>query len=201
MSTRMPDLLRQAFRVATSGAPGPVHLRVQSHLGQITEEEAELDPLVEAALPIARRRFGPSRRWSMCRQALVVLSKAERPVIVAGGGVIRSGAQAELVELAEKLVIPVATSLNAKAAIVDGHPLAVGVPGAYSRDCANRALAEADLVFFIGSHAGGQVTNNWMFPRLGTKVIQLDIDPQELGRNYPNAVSILGDAKVVAAPA
>src|SRR5207245_1012087 len=55
---------------------------------------------------------------------------------------------------------------------------------------------EADLVFFIGSHAGGQVTNNWMFPRLGMKVIQLDIDPQELGRNYPNTVSILGDAKV-----
>ena len=116
-------------------------------------------------------------------------------MIVAGGGVIRSGAQRELVELAEKLSIPVATSLNAKAAIVDDHPLAVGVPGAYSRDCANRALAEADLVFFIGSRAGGQVTNNWMFPPSGTKVIQLDIDPQELGRNYPNAVSILGDAK------
>jgi acetolactate synthase I/II/III large subunit len=56
-------------------------------------------------------------------------------------------------------------------------------------------LAEADLVFFIGSHTGGQVTNNWMFPPIGTKVIQLDIDPQELGRNYPNTVSILGDAK------
>ena len=69
----------------------------------------------------------------------------------------------------------------------------VGVAGAYSRDCANRALAEADLVFFIGSHTGGQVTNNWMFPPPGTKIIQLDIYPAELGRNYPNAVSILGD--------
>src|SRR5262249_46492632 len=92
--------------------------------------------------------------------------------------------------------IPVATSINAKAAIVDAHPLAVGVAGSYSRDCANRALSEADLVFFIGSHTGGQVTNNWMFPPPGTKVIQLDIDPAELGRNYPNLVSILGDAKV-----
>ncbi len=118
------------------------------------------------------------------------------PVIVAGGGVVSSRAQAELVALAEKLDIPVATSLNAKAAIADSHRLAVGVPGAYSRDCANRTLAEADLVLFIGSHAGGQVTNNWMFPPPGTRVIQLDIDPQELGRNYPNAVSILGDAKV-----
>jgi acetolactate synthase-1/2/3 large subunit len=80
--------------------------------------------------------------------------------------------------------------------MIDAHPLAVGVPGAYSRDCANRALTEADLVFFVGSHTGGQVTNNWMFPPIGTTVIQLDIDPEELGRNYPNAVSILGDARV-----
>jgi acetolactate synthase-1/2/3 large subunit len=193
--TRMPDLIRQAFRVATSGAPGPVHLRVQSHLGQITEEEAELEPLVEK---IYRRApaFRPAPDPEHVKAALAALSRAERPMIVAGGGVIRSGAQAEVVELAEKLSIPVATSLNAKAAIVDGHPLAVGVAGSYSRDCANRALAEADLVFFIGSHTGGQVTNNWMFPPAGSKVIQLDIDPVELGRNYPNVASILGDAKV-----
>ena len=99
---------------------------------------------------------------------------AHRPVIVAGGGVMTSGAQAELIALAEKLNIPVATSLNAKAAMTDHHPLNVGVPGAYSRDCANRTLTEADLAFFIGSHCGGQVTNNWMFPPVGTGVIQLD---------------------------
>ena len=109
---------------------------------------------------------------------------------------VRSEAQREVVELAEKLQIPVVTSLNAKATIVDTHPLAVGVSGSYSRDCANRALLEADLVFFIGSHTGGQVTHNWMFPPVGTPVIQLDIDPAELGRNYPNVASILGDAKV-----
>lgn len=193
--SRMPDLLRQAFRVATSGAPGPVHLRVQSHLGQITEAEADLDPLVEETY---RRvpAFRPAPDMQQVRKALAALSKAERPIIVAGGGVIRSGAAAEVVELAEKLSIPVATSINAKAAIIDGHPLAVGVSGSYSRDCANRALAEADLVFFVGSHTGGQVTNNWMFPPAGTAVIQLDIEPAELGRNYPNTVSILGDAKV-----
>src|SRR5262249_11807109 len=105
----------------------------------------------------------------------------------------------EVLTLAEKLGVPVATSLNAKAAVPDDHPLAAGVAGSYSRDCANKALAEADLVFFVGSHAGGQVTNNWMFPPPGTKVIQLDIDPEELGRNYPNAVSILADAKVALA--
>lgn len=192
---RLPDLLRQAFRVATSGAPGPVHLRIQSHLGQITELEAELNPLVETAY---RRvpAFRPEPDMQRVHDALKVLAAAQKPMIVAGGGVIRSEAQHEVVELAEKLHIPVATSLNSKAAIADVHALSAGVPGAYSRDCANRALAEADLVFFVGSHTGGQVTNNWMFPPEGTKVIQLDIDPQELGRNYPNAVSILGDAKV-----
>jgi acetolactate synthase-1/2/3 large subunit len=172
--TRMPDLIRQAFRVATSGAPGPVHLRVQSHLGQISEEEADLDPLVELMYRRAPA-FRPEPEMQRVRDALALLAQAERPIIVAGGGVIRSNAEREVLALAEMLSIPVATSLNAKAAMVDDHPLAVGVPGSYSRDCANRALAEADLVFFIGSHAGGQVTNNWMFPPPGTKVSSTSI--------------------------
>lgn len=191
---RMPDLLRQAFRVATSGAPGPVHLRIQSHLGQMTEAEAELDTLVEPQFARAPA-FRPEANAEALREALSLLASAQRPVIVAGGGVMRSEAGAELVALAEKLGVPVATSLNAKSMMIDAHPLNVGVPGAYSRDCANRVLAEADLVFFVGSHTGGQVTNNWMFPPVGTRVIQLDIAADELGRNYPNAVSLLGDAK------
>ncbi|MBM3341176.1 MAG: thiamine pyrophosphate-binding protein [Betaproteobacteria bacterium] len=192
---RLPDLTRQAFRVATSGAPGPVHLRIQGHLGQLTEGEADLNPLVE---PKYKRvpPFRPEPDTQHVHDALALLAKAQRPVIIAGGGVMTSGAQAELVALAEKLNIPVATSLNAKSSLPDNHPLNVGVPGAYARDCANRVLAECDTAFFVGSHAGGQVTNNWMFPPQGTPVIQLDIDPEELGRNYPNAVSILSDAKL-----
>ena len=83
---------------------------------------------------------------------------------MAGSGVVRSSAQREVVELAEKLQIPVITSLKAKATIVDSHPLSVGVSGSYSRDCANSTLREADLVFFIGSRAGGHVTHFWHFP-------------------------------------
>ncbi len=192
--SRLPDLVRQGFRVATSGAPGPVHLRIQGHLGQMTELEADLDPLVESMYHRAPA-FRPEPEMQRVKDALAVLAGAKRPMIVAGGGVIRSEAQKEVVELAEKLSIPVATAINAKAVMPDNHPLNAGVPGAYSRDCANRALAETDLAFFIGSHTGGQVTNNWMFPPEGTKVIQLDIDPAELGRNYPNVVSVLGDAK------
>jgi acetolactate synthase-1/2/3 large subunit len=193
--TRMPDLLRQAFRVATSGAPAPVYLQVQGHLGEMAEQEADLEVLVEEQFSRVPA-FRPEPEMSHVLAAAALLAKAERPVIVAGGGVVRSGARQEVVGLAEKLQIPVVTSLNAKSTIVDTHPLAVGVSGSYSRDCANRALLEADLVFFIGSHTGGQVTHSWRFPRVGTPVIQLDIDPAELGRNYPNVASILGDAKV-----
>jgi acetolactate synthase-1/2/3 large subunit len=92
--------------------------------------------------------------------------------------------------------IPVATALSAKAIMPDDHPLNVGVPGTYSRWCANRAIGEADLVFYIGSHTGSQVTTNWQVPPVGTPVIQLDIDPDELGRSYPNTIALLGDAKV-----
>jgi acetolactate synthase-1/2/3 large subunit len=193
---RLPDLMRQAFRAATSGAPGPAHLRLSGlHGGAIGDMETELSPLAEEQFK-AVPAFRPEPQAAHVRGALALLAKAKRPIIVAGGGVVSSGAQPELVEFAEKLQIPVATSLNAKAAILDTNPLAVGVVGVYSRICANKAVSEADLVFFIGSHTGGQVTVSWKVPAPDTPVIQLDIDAEELGRNYPNAVSLLGDAKV-----
>jgi len=192
---RFPDLVRHLFRAATSGAPGPVHLRLRGSQGQGVEGEADLQPVVEtqfARVPA----FRPAPEMDRVRAAVGLLSRARKPIIVAGGGVVASQAQAELVELAEKLQVPVATSLTAKGAILDTHPLSVGVAGTYSRACANQAVSEADLVFFVGCHAGGQVTANWRIPAPGTAVIQLDIDAAQLGRNYPNAVSLLGDAKV-----
>jgi acetolactate synthase-1/2/3 large subunit len=195
---RFPDLLRQAFRVATSGPPGPVHLEMAGTHAQVLEREAELTPLWEARF-MQVPAFRPEPEPDAVRVAASLLTGAERPVIIAGGGVIWSGAERELTALAERLGIPVATSLNAKAALPDDHPLNVGVPGTYSRWCANRIVAEADLVFFIGSHAGGQVTTNWQVPRPGVRAIQLDIDPEELGRNYPLEAALLGDAKVTLA--
>ncbi|MFW6195245.1 MAG: thiamine pyrophosphate-binding protein, partial [Chloroflexota bacterium] len=87
------------------------------------------------------------------------------------------------------------TSLNAKETFPNEHPLNVGVPGSYSRECANRAVAAADLVFFVGSHTGGQVTNNWTIPRPGVRAMQLDIDPSELGRSYPITLGMHADAR------
>src|SRR6266850_2567348 len=192
---RFPDLLRQAFRVATSGAPGPVHLEMAGTHAQVLERETELTPLWEERF-MKVPAFRPEPEPDAVRTAVQVLAQAARPVILAGGGVIWSGAEAELVKLAEQLQIPVVTSLNAKAVLSDDHPLNMGVPGTYSRWCANRVLAEADLVFFVGSHAGGQVTTNWQVPKPGVAAIQLDIDPEELGRNYPVKAALLGDAKV-----
>jgi len=193
--SRFPDLVRQLFRTATSGAPGPVHLRLRGSHGQGVEGEADLQSLVEPQFSRVPA-FRPGPEPQRVRDALALLAKAQKPVIVAGGGVVVSQAQAELIELAEKLQIPVATSLTAKGAIPDNHPLSAGVVGTYSRACANRIVSEADLVFFVGNHAGGQVTAGWRIPAAGTPVIQLDIDAEQLGRNYPNTVPLLGDAKV-----
>lgn len=193
---RLPDMLRQAFREATTGAPGPVHLQIGGHHAEAVMTEADLALHIEDAFKQVPA-YRPSAGSAQVEAALRLVAAAERPIIVAGGGVAWSKAQAEVVALAERLSTPVATSLNAKGTILDTHPLAVGVVGTYSRACANRAVAEADLVFFIGSHTGGQVTARWQVPKPGTRVIHLDIDAREIGRNYPTEQALLGDARTV----
>ncbi|MEM7538548.1 MAG: thiamine pyrophosphate-binding protein [Chloroflexota bacterium] len=192
---QLPFYLRQAFRVATTGTPGPAHLDFEGLAGQfVVDKEADIEVVIEEQfkqLP----PFRPVAEPSAVSQAIQMLTQAERPAIVAGGGVTSSHARDELIELAEKLSIPVATSLNAKTMFPADHPLAMGVPGSYSRACTNQALCEADLVFFIGSHTGGQVTAAYQIPPQGTPIIQLDINPEELGRNYPIKLGLQGDIK------
>lgn len=194
---QLPYQLRQAFREATSGAPGPVHLDMVDHLGDlIAKSEGRLEMVIEESFthyPAIR----PEPDLNYVREAADILKRAKRPVIVAGGGAMASSAGPEIIALAESLAIPVATSLNAKGVLLEHHPLNVGAVGSYSRWCANRVVSEADLVLFVGSHTGDQITHNWRIPEPGTPVIQIDIDPKELGRNYPNTVPLLGDAKVV----
>ena len=182
--TRIPDLVRQAFRVAVSGKPGPVHLQFRGNEGQTDYEEAEMEPMAEelfARVP----PFRPAPDAEHAGAALDAIETAERPVFVAGGGVRASGAAAELVALAERLAVPVATSLHGKDTIMGDHPLSVGVVGTYSRESANRIVGEADLVCFVGSETGGMTTHFWQVPPIGTPAVQIDIEPQSLGRNYP----------------
>jgi acetolactate synthase-1/2/3 large subunit len=195
---RIPDMVRQAFRVAVSGGPGPVHLQFRGNEGQVDLDELDFDGVVEtqfAQVP----PFRPQPDAASVRAALALLQDAKQPVIVAGGGVRASDAARELVALAERLQIPVATSLNAKDAIAADHPLSVGVVGTYSRESANRVVAQADLVFFVGTEAGGMTTHFWAVPKPGVAAIQLDIDPAVIGRNYPVKAGINADAKAALA--
>lgn len=194
--TRFPDMIRHAFRVATTGCPGPVHLQVQGNEGQLDTEEAELDPLVEprfAHVP----PFRPEPDEAAVETALLELAAAQRPVIVAGGGVRASRAGGELVALAEMLRIPVVTSANGKDTIPGTHPLSAGMVGTYSRESANHVVGRADLVCFVGTRTGGMTTHFWAVPPIGTPAVQIDIDPEFLGRNYPLRAAVLGDARQV----
>ncbi|MFN4260027.1 MAG: thiamine pyrophosphate-binding protein [Gemmataceae bacterium] len=193
---RLPDLLGQAFREATTGCPGPVHLEIAGHFGQGIDGAAELSHAIDprwTRVPV----FRPAAEVEQIEHAVRWLCQAERPALVVGGGARWSGAGDDVRLLAERLDAAVATALNAKGIVPENHPLSVGVVGMYSRSCANRAVAEADLVLFIGSRTGSQVTNQWKIPRPGTRVIQLDIAAEELGRHYPNTVSLCGDARMV----
>jgi acetolactate synthase-1/2/3 large subunit len=192
---RFPDMVRQAFRAATTGTPGPVHLQFRGNEAQIDAEEADMEALVEdafAQLPPYR----PEPSEESLRTAMAAIEAADRPVIVAGGGVRASRAQMDVVALAERLNIPVATSLNGKDTIPASHPLSVGVVGTYSRESANTIVSEADLVVYIGSTTGGMVSHFWKVPKIDTKIVHIDIEPQEIGRNYSVVAGVQGDAKV-----
>jgi len=195
---QLPFLLRQAFREATTGTPGPVHLDFPGLEGEFETQETELEVIAEKTFSrIPAFRTVPME--ADLEAAERVLTAAEKPVIVAGGGVNASSAGPELVDLAERLSIPVAISVNGKGTILENHPLYVGVVGQYSRWCTNRIVHDADLVMFVGSRTGDQTTNFWKIPSSITSVIQIDIAAEEVGRNFPNALGLVGDAKLTLA--
>jgi acetolactate synthase I/II/III large subunit len=194
---QLPFILRQLFREATTGTPRPVHADLLGLSGEFIEQgDVDSSVLTDGqytAFPALR----PSGESALIAEALKQIEKAQQPIIVAGGGAIVSGAHEEILRLAETLSIPVATSMDGKGIIPEDHPLSVGIVGSYSQQCANRSVAEADLVLFIGSATGDQVTLDWALPAVGTQVVQIDINPAELGRNYPDALGICGDARTV----
>ena len=193
---RLPDVVQQAVRTATTGCPGPVHVEIDGHAGERVElGEADLDDHLDPRFGMVPP-FRPAPEAGAVEMALAAIAGARRPVIVAGGGVRTSGAQAQLRAFAEALQIPVATSLNAKDVIPAGHPLAVGVVGLYCRKSANRVVGAADLVVYVGSRTGSQVTFNWQVPSTATPVVHVDIEPSEMGRHYPRTTPVVADARV-----
>ena len=189
---RIPDSMRQTFREATTGSPGPVHLHVRD---EALYAEADLDIVVEerhARYPA----FRPEPSMDHVKEAARLISQARRPVIISGSGVMASGAWPEVAQLAEMLTIPVATTLNGKLTLSADHPLNVGVVGRYSHWSANRIVSSADLVIAIGTRLGGMATWEWRVPPAGVPTVQIGIEPTELGRNYPAATAVQGDAKV-----
>jgi len=189
-------IMAQAFREATTGTPGPVHIDFLGYEGNLTDEvEANFVPMCESEFTrIPAKRFHPN--FEEISTALQAIKNADKPVLIVGRGAVVSGAGIEVKKFAETLNIPVAFSMDAKGIIPDKHPLNAGPAGTYCRPCANRVVSEADLVFFIGCNTGDQVTKDWSLPLPDTKVIQLDINPVELGKNYRGTITILGDARM-----
>jgi len=195
---RLPDLLRQTFREATSGRPGPVHLELQGLLGSVLQDrftpaDADDERKAErrhAAVPAYR----PAPRRADVAAAIEAIVTARRPLVIAGGGVRASRAEAELAAFAHTAGIPVVTSMTAKGAIDEHDPLALGVMGGASRPSANRAGERADLVVIVGSTVGSQLTDKFRLPAYGTPVVQIDIEGAEIGRNHPADVGIQADA-------
>ena len=193
---RLPDLVRQAFRAATTGVQRPVHLELAGFWGAVgaktTEIEGRVEPLYGSA-PSIRSGADPE----MVAKAVTLLATAERPLILAGAGIVRSRGEEALRDLMERWQIPVVTSLNGKGAVADADPLALGVVGDYARDCANKALVEADVVLVVGSSLGSMTTRNWTLVTPGARIVHVDVDPLEIGRNYPGSLPLVGDARAV----
>src|SRR5260370_19382063 len=130
--------------------------------------------------------------------AAAAVSAARRIAIVAGDGAAASQAGPEVLALAEALQAPVATTLGARGIIPTRHRLSVGVAGSYSAPPANRMVHGADLVLFVGCDTGDQVTLNWTVPPHAAKIVQIDVDPLEIGRSYPKPTGGVGDPNATA---
>lgn len=190
---RAGEITRDALNISTSGSPGPVHINLHynaaNEMGEAPEPRRE-----EYARSYPNGRTHPN--MDDLKKVAEILAGANRPLIVAGGGVIISRAWDEVVKLAEYMYIPVATTLSGKGTIPDHHPLSIGVAGRYSSSMANKIVEDTDVVFYIGSRAGGMATDNWTVPGQEATIIQLDIEPESIGRNYYPAARMICDAKL-----
>jgi acetolactate synthase-1/2/3 large subunit len=196
-TNRVPEMVRKAFRIATSGRPGPVAVICPS---DIMAAQGEAEVYAEPGCDRYPSRITCAGHEAI-EDAISMLAAAKRPVIIAGGGCLLSQAWDPVVELAEMYRIPIATTLMGKGLIPDAHPLSIGVIGTYTGgkfgrgQIANPIVLEADLAIIMGSRTDQVPYDDWKIPKKGTPIIHLDIDPEEIGRNFETQVALVGDVK------
>jgi acetolactate synthase-1/2/3 large subunit len=190
---QLPRVLPDAFRWALTGRPGPVHITLPMDVQADSIETEIPEPLLHRSS--GRIRPDPEK----ILEAATLLAKAERPAIVAGGGVILADASQELVGLAELIGAPVVTTLMGKGAIPEDHPLSAFYAGAKGSDVGNKVTREADVLIAVGMRFSDQSTSSYKpgitYSIPPAKLIQIDIDQNEIGKNYPTEVGVVGDAK------
>ena len=191
----LPQAFREAFKQITTGRPGAAHIALPFDVqnGLVARCEIYGDSIFGS---YPAERIAPNA--NALEAAARSLTQARNPVFICGGGVIISQAEPELLELAERLSAPVATTISGKGSIDEQHALAVGVVGSNGGTPETRAIVDqADLIFFIGCRAGSVTTERWRHPAKGTtKVIHLDVDASVPGTNYPADAALVGDAKL-----
>ncbi len=194
---RVPELVRRAFNVATAGRPGPVLIDMTEDVFHGHHEFADDDLFADpASCVLGARRMGGDP--ALIERAAEVISKATKPVMIVGGGIHLSQAYDELESFVAQSGIPVAYTISGKGAIADTDPLAIGLCGRFSR-FANDLIKQADVVLVVGSKLGEIATARWTLIQPHTTVIQVDVDPTELGKVYRTSIGIASDARLALA--
>ena len=189
----LQNILDTAFRVATTGKPGPVVVCVPEDVAY-RDYEFKTAPISSPGAVYPRVRSAPDPRE--VDQASEKILAARKPLLVVGGGAHISGCYQQVKQLAEQLQAAVVTTISGKGIIEESHPQAFGVTGTFGNPTARDIMKEADLVFFIGSKIGQLTTFNYRCPAQDTTVIHLDTDAEEIGRNYANSIALVGDASL-----
>jgi acetolactate synthase-1/2/3 large subunit len=189
---QIPVAIKKAFYIASTGRPGPVLIDVPS---DVQKKMGKFEYPVTVSLP----GYHPGEDTDISRldEAVELIENAQRPLIFAGGGVIRSKAAAKLTAFAKKLRIPVATSLMGKGAFPESNPLALGMAGMHGQPVANRALMAADVVIAVGSRFSDRTTGKVSRFAEDAKIIHIDLDPAEIDKMVSTDVWLVGDAGMV----
>jgi acetolactate synthase-1/2/3 large subunit len=188
----LPRVVKEAFYIASTGRPGPVLIDLPKNINQ---QIAKFEYPETVDLPGYKPNYIGNAR--QVKEAAEAMQKAERPVLYVGGGAVSSGAYAELRSLAEKLEIPVTTTLMGMTAFPAGHPLHLGMLGMHGTAYANFAVCEADLLIAVGARFDDRVTGKLEKFASKATVIHIDIDPAEIGKNVAVQIPIVGDIKSV----